>query len=81
MKRSGVRAAVSASTSSVPVSATRLERSSKRCSETIPNGSSGSVTPAISPSGTRARLSRIVFEPVSTTSRPRRFDAAQAPGA
>ncbi len=79
MKSSGVRRAASASTPIVSVRSLRLFSSSKRCSETIPNGSSG--TAGGSRLETSSRLSRIVFEPVSTTSPPRRFDAAHAPGA
>ena len=80
MNSSGVRRAVSASTSIVSVSSLRLFRSSNRWSETMPNGRPGSARDGGS-SGTSSRLSRIVFEPVSTTSPLRRFEAAQAPGA
>ena len=80
MKSSGVVRAALASTSIVSVSSLRLFSSSKRWSETMPNGRSGKATGGGS-SETSSRLSRIVFEPVSTTSPRRRFEAAQAPGA
>ena len=80
MKSSGVSPAASASTSIVSVSSRRLFRSSKRWSETMPNARRQRERPARR-RATSSRLSRIVFEPVSTTSPRRRFDAAQAPGA
>ena len=73
MKSSGVARAARRAASSVSVSSRRLFSSSKRWSETSPNGSSGSANGRLADSGTSSRLSRIVFEPVSTTSPRCRF--------